>query len=108
MCIRDRYDEKIVYWPSLYGDLVPKQPRKPDPYPFSFFLLPGNTNSPVILLGPVIGDTVDHTMCGALSFDATPDLPNAVACSRSRSRSRFLSLPHSRRDALPLQVLASP
>ncbi|TNY20646.1 beta-lactamase [Rhodotorula diobovata] len=60
--IEREYDEKIVYWPSLYGDLVPKQPRKPDPYPFSFFLLPGNTNSPVILLGPVIGDTVDHTM----------------------------------------------
>ena len=22
------YDEKVVYWPSLYGDKVPKAPRK--------------------------------------------------------------------------------
>lgn len=56
------YDEKIVYWPAIYGDLVPKNPRKPTRYPFSFFILPGNASSPVILLGPVIGDTVDHSM----------------------------------------------
>lgn len=41
---------------------MPKNPRKPTRYPYSFAVLPGNANSPIILLGPVIGDTVDHCM----------------------------------------------
>ncbi|GAA5854817.1 hypothetical protein JCM8547_004081 [Rhodosporidiobolus lusitaniae] len=60
--IEREYDEKIVFWPSIYGDLVPKNPRKPTAYPYSFFILPGNSNSPVILLGPVLGDCIDHSM----------------------------------------------
>ncbi|GAA6023313.1 hypothetical protein JCM10207_006230 [Rhodosporidiobolus poonsookiae] len=53
---------KPGYWRKIYGPQVPDLPVKPDSYPFSFFILPGNTNSPVILLGPVQGDTVDHSM----------------------------------------------
>ncbi|GAA5841622.1 hypothetical protein JCM11251_004234 [Rhodosporidiobolus azoricus] len=56
------YEEKVKFWPSLYGDLVPKNPRKPEPYPYSFFILPGNSNSPIFLVGPVQGDSVAHSM----------------------------------------------
>lgn len=56
------YDEKIVYWPSVFGDEVPKHPTKPTPYPYSFFVLPENPTSLVMLLGPVQGDSVDHTL----------------------------------------------
>lgn len=31
-------------------------------FPYSFFTLPGDTASPVVLLGPVQGDSVDHTL----------------------------------------------
>jgi glyoxylase-like metal-dependent hydrolase (beta-lactamase superfamily II) len=31
-------------------------------YPYSFFMLPGDPSSPVVLLGPVQGDSVDHTL----------------------------------------------
>ncbi|KAK8193862.1 putative metallo-beta-lactamase domain protein [Phyllosticta capitalensis] len=54
------YDEKIQYWPSKLGaDLVPTRPRKPEPYPFSFFSLDGGL---VVLLGPVQGDSIDNTL----------------------------------------------
>ncbi|KAK7541898.1 putative metallo-beta-lactamase domain protein [Phyllosticta citricarpa] len=54
------YEEKIQYWPAKLGaDLVPTQPRKPEPYPFSFFSLDGSV---VALLGPVQGDSIDNTL----------------------------------------------
>lgn len=56
------YEEKIKFWPTVYPGLVPEKPRKPDVYPFSFTILPGNANSPIVLLGPVQGDTVDHSL----------------------------------------------
>lgn len=57
------YDEKVLYWPTVFGkENVPASPRKPDPYPFSFAVLEGNPNSPIMLLGPVQGDSVDHTL----------------------------------------------
>lgn len=56
------YDEKVVYWPSIYGEEVPTSPKKPDVYPYSFFILPGDEASPVTLLGPVQGDSIDHTL----------------------------------------------
>lgn len=57
------YDDKIHYWPKVFGkENVPEVPRKPDIYPYSFFLMEGNLQSPVMLLGPVQGDTVDHTI----------------------------------------------
>ncbi|GAA5913753.1 hypothetical protein JCM6882_002333 [Rhodosporidiobolus microsporus] len=60
--IEREYDEKIVFWPSIYGDLVPKNPRKPEAYPYSFFILPGNSNSPIFTVGPCQGDSVAHSM----------------------------------------------
>lgn len=57
------YDEKVKFWPTVFGkENVPEKPRKPDPYPYSFCLLDGNPTSPIMLLGPVQGDAVDHTM----------------------------------------------
>jgi len=57
------YDEKIKFWPTVFGkENVPVTPRKPEPYPYSFILLDGNPTSPIMLLGPVQGDSVDHTL----------------------------------------------
>jgi glyoxylase-like metal-dependent hydrolase (beta-lactamase superfamily II) len=56
------YDEKVVYWPSVFGEDVPKHPQKPEIFPYSFFILPGDEGSPVTLLGPVQGDSIDHTI----------------------------------------------
>lgn len=56
------YDEKIVFWPKLYGKDVPERPRKPTPFTFSFVTLDGDTESPILLLGPLQGDSVDHTL----------------------------------------------
>src|SRR4051794_9248595 len=60
--INREYDEKVVFWPKVYGSDVPTQPRKPNAYPYSFFIIDGNPSSPVMLLGPVQGDSVDHTL----------------------------------------------
>lgn len=57
------YDHKVVYWPKVFGkENVPAKPAKPDVYNYSFFILPGDEESPVCLLGPVQGDSVDHTL----------------------------------------------
>ncbi|EXJ82822.1 hypothetical protein A1O3_06637 [Capronia epimyces CBS 606.96] len=57
------YDEKVSYWPTVFGkESVPVSPKKPEPYPYSFFVLEGDEKSPVCLLGPVQGDSVDHTL----------------------------------------------
>jgi glyoxylase-like metal-dependent hydrolase (beta-lactamase superfamily II) len=57
------YDEKIKFWPTVFGkENVPALPRKPEPYPYSFILLDGDPTSPIMLLGPVQGDSVDHTL----------------------------------------------
>ncbi|KAK7725464.1 hypothetical protein SLS57_003941 [Botryosphaeria dothidea] len=59
--IEREYDEKVKYWPAIHGaeNFSPRAPAKPSPYPFSFFSLDGE---PVMLLGPVQGDSVDHTL----------------------------------------------
>jgi glyoxylase-like metal-dependent hydrolase (beta-lactamase superfamily II) len=41
---------------------VPVAPQRPEPYSYSFFILEGDEASPVCLLGPVQGDSVDHTL----------------------------------------------
>ena len=57
------YDEKVVYWPKVFGEEnVPTNPRRPEVYNYSFFILPGDEASPVALLGPVQGDSIDHTL----------------------------------------------
>lgn len=57
------YDEKVKYWPSVFGeDNVPTNPTKPTPFHHSLFVLDGNVDSPIVLLGPLQGDSVDHTL----------------------------------------------
>ncbi|OJD36604.1 metallo-beta-lactamase domain protein [Diplodia corticola] len=55
------YDEKVNYWPAQYGahNFSPDPPAKPAPYPFSFVSVDGEV---VVLIGPVQGDAVDHTL----------------------------------------------
>ncbi|KAJ5704493.1 hypothetical protein N7536_000182 [Penicillium majusculum] len=61
--INREYDDKVKYWPTIFGkENVPEAPRKPEEFNFSFFLLQNNPESPVILLGPLQGDSVDHTI----------------------------------------------
>ena len=61
--INREYDDKVKYWPAVFGkDSVPEAPRKPEAFGFSFFMLNGNPESPVALLGPLQGDSVDHTI----------------------------------------------
>ena len=57
------YDEKVKYWPSVFGkENVPSNPTKPTPFYHSLFVLDGNLDSPIVLLGPLQGDSVDHTL----------------------------------------------
>ncbi|KAI1627961.1 beta-lactamase [Exophiala viscosa] len=57
------YDEKVIYWPQVFGrESVPVNPRRPEVYNYSFFILEGDEASPIALLGPVQGDSVDHTL----------------------------------------------
>ena len=61
--INREYDDKAKYWPAVFGkESVPELPRKPEEFTFSFFMLQGNPESPVVLLGPLQGDSVDHTI----------------------------------------------
>lgn len=61
--INNEYDDKVVYWPSIFGrENIPLAPRKPEIFSYSFFVLDGNPESPIHLLGPVQGDSVDHTL----------------------------------------------
>ncbi|BDD62980.1 hypothetical protein MPDQ_002382 [Monascus purpureus] len=60
--INREYDDKISYWPTVFGKDVAEKPRKPEVFDFSFFVLDGNPQSPVVLLGPMQGDSVDHTL----------------------------------------------
>lgn len=57
------YEEKVKYWPSVMGrEMVPEKPRKPDVFEHSFFVLDGDEQSPICLLGPVQGDSIDQTL----------------------------------------------
>lgn len=57
------YDDKVKFWPTVFGkENVPSSPTKPTPFHHSLFVLDGNEESPVILLGPLQGDSVDHTL----------------------------------------------
>ena len=57
------YEEKVKYWPSVMGkEKVTEKPKKPDVFESSFFVLDGDESSPVCLLGPVQGDSVDQTL----------------------------------------------
>ncbi|KAK0921674.1 hypothetical protein LTR57_008471 [Friedmanniomyces endolithicus] len=57
------YDDKVKFWPTVFGaENVPAKPTKPTPFHHSLFVLEGNEQSPVLLLGPLQGDSVDHTL----------------------------------------------
>ena len=57
------YEEKVVFWPSVFGkENIYATPRKPEPFPHSLIRLEGNPESPIFLLGPLQGDSVDHTL----------------------------------------------
>ncbi|KAG2419182.1 hypothetical protein HFD88_003977 [Aspergillus terreus] len=61
--INREYEDKVKYWPSVFGaGNVHTNPRRPEPFDFSFFVLNGNPDSPIVLLGPLQGDSVDHTL----------------------------------------------
>ncbi|KAL1998758.1 hypothetical protein VTN02DRAFT_5625 [Thermoascus thermophilus] len=61
--IEREYADKTAYWPRVFGrENIPATPAKPEAFGFSFFLLEGAETSPVLLLGPVQGDSVDHTL----------------------------------------------
>lgn len=60
--IEREYDAKVKFWPTIFPGDVPETPRKPEPFPFSFFLLDNNQDSPIALLGPLQGDSVDHCL----------------------------------------------
>lgn len=61
--INREYDDKVKYWPTIFGkESVPEAPRKPEAFNFTFFVLQGDPESPVMLLGPLQGDSVDHTI----------------------------------------------
>lgn len=61
--INREYDDKVKFWPTIFGkENVPEAPKKPNEFNFSFFMLHGNPDSPVVLLGPLQGDSVDHTI----------------------------------------------
>ncbi|KAK6439442.1 hypothetical protein LTR95_004349 [Oleoguttula sp. CCFEE 5521] len=61
--INREYDEKVKFWPTVFGrENIPEVPTKPTAFEHSLFVLEGNESSPVILLGPLQGDSVDHTL----------------------------------------------
>jgi glyoxylase-like metal-dependent hydrolase (beta-lactamase superfamily II) len=62
--IEREYDSKVEYWPKVFGkeNFHEKPPQKPRPFGFSFLALEGDEDCPVVLLGPVQGDSVDHCL----------------------------------------------
>ncbi|KAL4814770.1 beta-lactamase-like protein [Aspergillus spinulosporus] len=61
--INREYEDKVKYWPSVFGaENIHAAPRRPEAFDFGFFVLDGDPSSPVVLLGPLQGDSVDHTL----------------------------------------------
>lgn len=60
--IDKEYSTKVSFMTDLFGDGTSKNPSRPEPYPFSFCVLKGNPSSPIVLLGPVQGDCINHTL----------------------------------------------
>lgn len=54
---------KIKAWKNVLGDnVIVDEAAIPTPYDFTFFTLPGDYSSPIYLLSPLAGDTVDETL----------------------------------------------
>ena len=59
----DTNTSKIAAWGSIFGnETVVSEAIIPTPYNFTFFTLPGNEDSPIHLLSPLGGDTIDETL----------------------------------------------
>ncbi|KAK2746399.1 hypothetical protein FQN55_005617 [Onygenales sp. PD_40] len=76
--IEREYEHKVKFWREKAGSKeVAEAPRKPSPFESTFFVLEGNLDSPIVLLGLVQGDTVDVTLYG-LRKERTIVCGNAV------------------------------
>jgi glyoxylase-like metal-dependent hydrolase (beta-lactamase superfamily II) len=50
-------------WIKMFGpEKIPAEPKVPEVFNHTFFTLEGDEMSPIHLLSPLQGDTVDHTM----------------------------------------------
>lgn len=54
---------KAKFWRGILGDdIVVENVTIPTSYDFSFFTLPGDESTPIHLVSPLVGDTIDQTM----------------------------------------------
>lgn len=61
--IDQEYDDQVAFWQEKAGfNKVQSRPLKPSSYEYSFFTLPDDMTSPIILMGPVQGNCADHTI----------------------------------------------
>ncbi|CAK1358808.1 unnamed protein product [Cercospora beticola] len=61
--IQNESNQQIQAWGSILGSqIVVSEATIPTPYNFTFFTLPGNEDSPIQLLSPLGGDTIDETL----------------------------------------------
>ncbi|KAF5256388.1 hypothetical protein FOXYS1_13141 [Fusarium oxysporum] len=61
--IKNDAAERIKAWKNVLGDdVIVDKAAIPTPYDFTFFTLPGDYSSPIYLLSPLAGDTVDETL----------------------------------------------
>ncbi|GIZ38789.1 hypothetical protein CKM354_000219000 [Cercospora kikuchii] len=61
--IQNESQQQIAAWGSILGnETVVSEAIIPTPYNFTFFTLPGNEDSPIQLLSPLGGDTIDETL----------------------------------------------
>ncbi|KAG4432548.1 hypothetical protein IFR05_011960 [Cadophora sp. M221] len=50
-------------WAGVFGqENIVAAPTVPEPYNFSIITLPGNQDSPIHLINPLVGDTIDETL----------------------------------------------
>ncbi|UPL02759.1 hypothetical protein LCI18_013693 [Fusarium solani-melongenae] len=61
--IKNDSAERIKTWKNVLGDdAISDEAAIPTPYDFTFFALPGDYSSPIYLISPLAGDTVDETL----------------------------------------------
>ncbi|KAF2021498.1 Metallo-hydrolase/oxidoreductase [Aaosphaeria arxii CBS 175.79] len=60
--IKGEANSKIQQWKGILGeDSIVDNVTLPTPYDFTFFALPGDEATPIYLVSPVVGDTIDET-----------------------------------------------
>jgi hypothetical protein len=61
--LNNEIEGKILHWRGMFGEeRIPLHPQVPEPFYHTFFTLEGDESSPIHLLAPLQGDTVDHTI----------------------------------------------